>query len=195
MHIEWTTCVADHLRYYETEGKRVVRIYELKQCAFDHMHGSGTTLSAFRPGQSIYPPRVLLEVIWSLDQLFPIGDKHTQHLLKWSKKTFNKVGPFIAHRPADLNEYHHFREKLLNLRRISEAEPENFTEMIRKRQNYDTKIQVILAIVLGFMLATFFGFIASVTAIISTKAAIQSLHVAQRAYDLQKQVPICPCPS
>lgn len=173
-----------------------MRIYELKQCAFDHMNGFGTSLTTSSGhGQSIYPARVLQELIWSLNQLFPLDDRHTQHLLSGSNKTFNRDGPLDRHRPTDLNEYHYFREKLLELRRISKAEPENFKEMIHKRQSYDTKIQVILTIVLGFILATIFGFIASVTAIISAKAAIQGLHVAQRAYDMQKQVPICPCSS
>lgn len=192
VRIEWITCVHDHLRYYEWEGEKVVRIYELKQCAFDHMNGSGTSLSVSGHGQSIYPIRVLQEVIWSLNQLFPAEDKH---LLSWSNKNFNLEGPFITHRPVDVTEYHHFREKLLKLRRVSKAEPENFTEMIYKRQNYNTKRQVVLTIVLGFILATIFGIISSVTGVISAKASIQSLHVAQRAYDLQKQVPICFCSS
>lgn len=190
VRIEWTTCIADHLRYHVWEGARVVQIYHMKQCAFDHMNGSGTSLYAIG---TVYPTSVLQEVVWSLNQLFPADEKHTQHLLNWSNKTFNRDGPFNRHRPTDLHEYQHFREKLFELRRVFMAAPGNFSEMMHNRQNYQTKFQVILAIVLGFVLATIFGVIASVTAIISAKAAIQAFHLAQHAYDLQKQVPICSC--
>lgn len=157
------------------------------------MNGSGSSLSTFGHGQSIYPKSVLQEVLWSLNQLFPADDKHTQNLLNGSNKTFNKDGPFNRHRPADLNEYRHFRERLLELRRVSKAEPENLIELIHKRQSFDKRFQLIFAVVVGFVLATIFGVIASVTAIISMKAALRGLQIAQRAYDLQKQVPICPC--
>lgn len=198
VRIDWTTCIADHLRYDEKE--RVLRIYEFRQCVFDHLRGSGTSLSTFAHGQPIYPIAVLNEIIWSLNQFFPADDKPTRHFLHQSSKTFNMDGPFDLHRPVDLNEYRYLREKLRELHQVYRAEPENFAQWYYKRQSYDKKLQVVGTIVLGFILATFFGAVASVTAIISARAAVQGLaiakeglEVAQQAYEMQKKTPICPC--
>ena len=198
VRIEWTTCIADHLRY--DEGEKCLRIYGFKQCLSDHLHGLGTSLSGTEPGTPILPHQLLREVLWSLNQLFPLEDKQTRNFLSACGRTFNKDGPLDNHRPTHLSEYHHLRARLSELQHIYDAEPENFAQLIRKRQSYENKVQLILTILLGFVLAMVFGVIGSATAIISTRATLQGLELsqkalvlAQQAFALQQQAPICPC--
>ena len=191
LKVEWTSCIADHLRF---DFKRnAVRIYHFKICLIDHMNASGTSLSDSLIAGPLLPKDLLEETIWSLNLLFPPDDKDTDNFLQEQGKTFHNDGPSEARPPLDLNEYSHWRERLVELRRIYMAEPENFTQFLHKRQSYDKKLNTMLTIFFGFLLATVFGVISSVTAIISTRATLKGLTVAKQALELQQQVPICPC--
>ena len=197
VRIEWTTCVADHLRYDERD--KSLHVYGFKQCLSDHLCGLGTCLSTVNHREPVFPKQVLQEVLWSLNQLFPLEDKQTRNLLSACGRTFNKDGPLDNYRPTHLSEYRYLRVRLFELLHVYDAEPENFAQLLRKRQSYENKIQLILTILLGFVLAMVFGIIGSATAIISAKATVKGLEVsqealvlAQQAFALQKET-ICPC--
>ena len=194
LKVEWTEFICDHL--YLDEETKTLQVYYLKLCAYNHMNGSGGCLN----NSPLLPKQMLQETIWTLNLLFPHRDDQTIAFLESEKQTFNADAISDQRRPRDLNDYMYWRERLFHLHRMYAAEPETFTELWYKHQGYGTRFQILATILFGFLLATILGVISSVTAIISTRATLkglaiseEGLRVAQKAFDLQKQVPICPC--
>lgn len=189
LQVEWTECLADHLSV--NLAHRKVRIYYLKQCLFDHMKGSGKILNANGP---ILPAALLKETIWTLNLLFSPDDQQTRNFLMEQKipRSLYKEEPSEGKRHLDLNDYTYWRQRLLELRKISKMEPETVGQYLH-RQRPAERLNLILTIVAGFFLALVFGVISSVTAVISMKASLDSLEISRQSLALQKQVTICPC--
>lgn len=191
LRVEWTNCLVDHLSV-DLEHRKV-RIYYLKQCLHDHMNGRGLVLGV---NGSILPKRLLLETIWTLNLLFPPDDRRTTDFLDDQKppKRFYSEDPHEEKRYLDLNVYTYWRQRLLELRKISKMRSETITQYLHQ-QNPGERLNLIMTVTAGFILALIFGLITSITAIISTKATLDALEVSKEALALQKAVPICPCSS
>ncbi|MCJ1230585.1 hypothetical protein MMC12_007259 [Toensbergia leucococca] len=182
--IEWTCSLADHLSL-DLKTRRL-RIYPLKICLYDHGNASGTSLSATALTGPIISRSLIQETIWSLELLFPSDDKDTDDFLVRSGKTFHNDPPFDdLRRPLDLNEYHHWRGRLSNLRMIYNAEPRSLRHALTDRRS-TLQLYTLWTAVIIFCLTVFFGVISAVTAIIQTRTALRSLDVAIESLRLQQ---------
>jgi hypothetical protein len=197
VEFESTSCLADHLRldYTRSSGKKYCRIFSFRNCVVDHMEAGGRALTYAvppnpvppNPALPVLPQRVLLETLWSFNQLFPPDDEGTQQYLskegqkfRESSLEYNKYNLQYHFRPSNLNDYNHWRGRMDELRRRYVAEPETLWEYAYKSGGFEKRFQFFIAVFAGFFLAVAFGVISSVTAIISTKATLQALAL-QRA--------------
>ena len=189
LNVEWTNCLSDHLAV--DLGRREVRIYYMKQCLYDHVQGLGTVLGA---NGSMLPRLLLEETIWTLNLLFPPDDQQTINFLNGHKtpQSFYSEEPHNQRRQLDLSKYTFWRSRLIELQKIRKMEPQTVGQDFY-RQKPAERLNLILTIAVGFILALVFGIISSVTALISMKASLDALEVSREALALQQQVPICPC--
>lgn len=134
----------------------------------------------------VFSGALLRETIWTLNLLFPPGDKDTDNFMKKKKRTFHNGPPFDEQRrPLDLNEYHYWRGRLLQLRRIHNSESRNLTHALTDRRN-TVQLYTLWTALIIFLLTIFFGVISTVTAIIQTKTALRSLAIAIETLKLQQ---------
>ena len=137
----------------------------------------------YRP---IFPPQLLRETIWSLNLLFPTNDRNTANFLTRHGMNFHKDPPYTSHTPFDLNEYEHWRRRLYQLRQIYTAQPQSFRIALMDKRN-TLQLYTFWTASIIFCLTIFFGVISSATAIISTRAALQSVEITDQALQLQMQ--------
>ena len=189
LQIQWTACLADHLRV--DPMSRTVRIYHFKRCLSDQQANRG---SINGKAGSILPTELLQETVWTLNLLFPANDEQTITFLKkcHPSKTFCFDTCVDDRRPLELDTYCYWRQRLEDVLEIYDQGPSTLRQYI-SYQKPQERINLIVVVLLGFILALTFGLISSITAIISTRATLQALEVARETYLLQAMVPICPC--
>ena len=189
LNIRWTHCLTNHLNINHSTD--TVYIYHFKRCLADHR----CTKAGKTPGlRSPFPDELLQEAIWTLNLLFPTGDERTVAYLKKCQppKNFHHDWTGEMRRPLDLDAYSYWKPHLEELLEIYNRGPTTFKQYIAYQKPYE-RTNLVVAVVSGFILALVFGMISSITAIISTRATLQALDVAKQTYELQLQVPICPC--
>ena len=140
-------------------------------------------LMKYRP---MFLPQLLRETIWSLNLLFPTNDKDTVDFLTRKAMRFHNDPPYNSHTPFDLNEYEYWRKRLYQLRQIYTAQPKSLRVALMDKRN-TLQLYTFWTALIIFSLTIIFGFISSVTAVISTRAALRSVDVALQALQLQMQ--------
>lgn len=102
-------------------------------------------------------------------------------------QSFHNGPPFDEQqRPLDLNDYHHWRGRLLQLRLLHNAETRSLRHALTDRRN-TLQLYTLWTAIIIFFLTIIFGVISAATAIIQTKATLHTLDVALEALKLQKQ--------
>lgn len=87
----------------------------------------------FRP---LLPLKVLQETVLSLDLLFPFWDSGTVALLTKEKQNFHEYGPFEVTGTLTLLDFHHWRDRLLELHEeIFQSPPVSWAQLWRDRRN------------------------------------------------------------
>ena len=164
------------------------------------MNKAGTSLCDSESSWCILPIDLLRETVCTLNLLFPLNDVPTEELLIKEGRTFHNEVLTLTERPLELRDYPYWRGRLEELLRVAARDPESLQEFLYKKQAYEKMLQVYFGVFFGFILAIVFGCISSVTAVISTRAALrgldisrEALEVAQQALVLQGKVPVCPC--
>jgi hypothetical protein len=193
--IEWTPCLADHLRF--DKRRRSLRIYPFKQVLLDHLQLWEGTESEKGPGlvilsmtrqqsltkvsnRSLLPKTVLKETLLSLNLLFPHSDPLTESFMLQHEhdQTFHLEGPFDDNKPSNLADFNHWRNRLLELHQIFHSPPVGWTQIWADRRNPLQWYTFWIAIVI-LVLTIIFGIISSVTAIIQTCLAYESVRIAR----------------
>jgi hypothetical protein len=191
--IEWTPCLADHLRF--DKRRRLLRIYPFKQVLLDHLQlwegtesqkGSGLVIASMTrqelltkvSNRSILPKTLLKETLLSLNLLFPHWDTLTDSFMLQHDQTFHLEGPFGDNRPSNLANFNHWRNRLLELHQIFHSPPVGWTQIWADRRNPLQWYTFWIAIVI-LVLTIIFGIISSVTAIIQTWLAYESVRIVR----------------
>jgi hypothetical protein len=191
--IEWTPCLADHLRF--DKRRRLLRIYPFKQVLLDHLQlwegtgsekSSGLVIPSMRrqelltkvSNSSILPKTLLKETLLSLKLLFPHWDTLTESFMLQHDQAFHLEGPFDDNRPSNLADFNHWRNRLLELHQIFHSPPVGWTQIWADRRNPLQWYTFWIAIVI-VVLTIIIGIISSVTAIIQTCLAYESVRIAR----------------
>lgn len=200
IRVEWTSCLGAHLFY--DKKRKTLQLYQHRMCLVNHFEKEGSSLRGENDETwRILPPRLLEETIWTLKLLLPPNDGSTVDFLQKQGVRIHYSGFHNA--PLDLNQYRYWHDRLADFYKLHDQEPETWKEMWY-RDKPEKRMQIVQfcsTVVLAFILAIIFGLISSITAILSTKAALKSVSISEKALliteealELQKQVPICPCP-
>jgi hypothetical protein len=124
IRVHWSNNLIDHLKY---DGKRgILTVYQHKICLLAHLRS---------PSSSIIPVSVLEETVDTLNLLFPFPDSRTENFLSQSKKTFYGLGNCGRPRKLDLREYNYWRDRLVELIRVSDEPPRNWWQLFTDRRN------------------------------------------------------------
>jgi hypothetical protein len=194
--IEWTPCLADHLRF--DKRRRLLRVYPFKQILIDHlgMWGSKSergdysssrfatplTICLNNPTKSrsrtVLPLSVLKETLLSLNLLFPHWDTLTDNFMLQHDQTFHRDGPFDDPRPLNLSDFDHWRNRLLELHQIFHSPPVGWTQIWADRRNPLQWYTFWIAIVI-LILTIIFGIISSVTGIFQTYLSYESVRLSR----------------
>lgn len=126
----------------------------------------------------LIPISVLKETILSLNLLFPHWDTFTENFMLQHDQTFHLDGPFNESRPLSLSDFDHWRDRLLELYQIFHSPPVGWTQLWADRRNPLQWYTFWIAIVI-LVLTVVFGIISSVTAIMQTYLALESLKVTR----------------
>jgi hypothetical protein len=150
LHLEWTDCLADHLRL--DRRKRALRVYSYKECLQsalerrDRNEQAGVEL-LFSPFfwenlllilliRSGLPREVLVETIHSLNLLFPHWDATTDRLLGEHDQDFHRLGPYDGPPTLNLMEFNHWRDRLLELYDVVfQSPPVSWKQLWRDRRS------------------------------------------------------------
>lgn len=193
--IEWTSCLADHLRF--DKRRRLLRIYPFKQILLDHLHvyessngDSEKKMSRFvelcgnngptraNNIRTVLPQSVLKETLLSLSLLFPHGDATTEDFMLQHDHTFHLEGPFDDSRPHNLADFDHWRNRLLELHQIFHSPPVGWTQIWADRRNPLQWYTFWIAIII-LVLTVVFGVISTVVGILQTCLAYESVRLAR----------------
>jgi hypothetical protein len=167
LKIEWTDCLADHLRL----DRRVnaLRVFSYKIVVSAH-------LDTYRFGSdpddiSALPERLLCETIWSLNLLFPQWDPQTNTLLKRHGQTFQQAGPYEGPPTLNLVEFQYWRDRLSELHDVVYLSPPvSWAQLWRDRRNPQQFWTFWLALVI--LLLTL---VSTVTGIVQAWASVKAL--------------------
>jgi len=128
--------------------------------------------------RSLIPVTVLSETILSLNLLFPHWDTLTDNFMLQQDQTFHLDGPLDDSRPLNLSDFDHWRNRLLELHQIFHSPPVGWTQIWADRRNLLQWFTFWIAIVI-LVLTIVFGIISSVTAIVQTYLAFESLRLTR----------------
>jgi len=128
--------------------------------------------------RAVIPVTVLNETILSLNLLFPHWDPLTEDFMRQHEQSFHLDGPFDDSHPLHLSDFDHWRNRLLELHQIFHAPPVGWTQIWADRRNPLQWYTFWIAIII-LVLTIVFGVISSVTAIIQTYIAYESLKLAR----------------
>ncbi|PVH69855.1 hypothetical protein DL98DRAFT_505209 [Cadophora sp. DSE1049] len=175
--IEWTPCLADHLRF--DPKFKVLKIYPFKQILLDRIRLLETPNSNSEDNpRSPIPLSVLKETILSLNLLFPHWDSQTANFMLQHHQTFHLEGPFDATRPLSTTDFDHWRNRMLDLYQLFHSPPIGWTQLWADRRNPQQWYTFWLAIVI-LILTVIFGFISSATSVMQTYYAREAWKLAQ----------------
>ncbi|KAK5558871.1 hypothetical protein LTR46_003060 [Exophiala xenobiotica] len=182
LKLEWTDCLADHLRL--DRRHHALRVYSYKSLLQVHLNSHGDdALASDRMsvskrierdnpnGHSPFPGRLLLETIWTLNLLFPQWDPNTNSLLKKHQQSFQQIGPYNGPPTSNLAQFEYWRDRLCELHDVVFlAPPASWAQLWRDRRNPQQFWTFWLALVI--LLLTL---ISTITGIVQAWASIKSL--------------------
>ncbi|KAE9374018.1 hypothetical protein N431DRAFT_335636 [Stipitochalara longipes BDJ] len=171
INIEWTPCLADHLRL--DKKFRVLKIYPFKQILLDQVCARETSKL-----ETPIPLSVLKETITSLDLLFPHWDSQTANFMLQHDHTFHLEGPFDNTRPLSLTEFSHWRNRILELHQVFNSPPTGWSQLWADRRNPLQWYTFWLAVVI-LILTVLFGMISSITSVMQTYYAREAWKMAR----------------
>ena len=182
--ILWTPNLKDHLEYQEQTG--TLQIFSHKICLQSHWELEQQEIKQHvitrSPGQkktdSIFPDGLLDETIRTLDLLFPFGDDRTKKYLEDEGQLFYGLSlprhsQFV---PADLSNFHYWRDRLTVLFDVLDRPPSRFPGMWTDRRN---PMQWWT-----FWLAVFFSALTVVFGIAGLILGFKQLRLSQKAHAL-----------
>jgi len=124
------------------------------------------------------PITVLQETMLTLNLLFPHWDPLTDAFMTKHDQNFHLQRPLDDSRPLHLADFHHWRNRLLELHQIFHSPPVGWAQMWADRRNplqwYTFWIATVILI-----LTIIFGLISSVTGIMQTCIAYEGLKLAR----------------
>ncbi|KAJ9628105.1 hypothetical protein H2204_009507 [Knufia peltigerae] len=166
LKLEWTDCLADHLRLDRRHN--ALRVYSYKGLLQAHLN---TYQSTGANNESPLPERLLMETIWSLNLLFPQWDQNTNALLKKHQQTFQQAGPYNGPPTLNLAEFQYWRDRLMELHDVVFlAPPASWAQLWRDRRNPQQFWTFWLALVILWL-----TLISTVAGIVQAWASIKSL--------------------
>ena len=161
LRLEWTDCLADHLRLDRRE--KILRIFPYKPFLRNHLDHK----------QSHLPITVLKETILSLNLLFPQWDPPTIKLLQLNKQDFQDSGPYDGPRTLNLTEFDHWRDRLQEVYDVVfRSPPVSWAQLWKDRRNPQQFWTFWIAL---FILAL--TLVSTVTSIVQAWASVKSLHL------------------
>lgn len=125
MKLQWTDNIAGHLKF---DLERVeLSVYRHKICLVNHLeHQQGCP----------FPEDLLIELLDTMNLLFPFGDVATkQLLLKEGQKSMYTLGSCSRSRNLDLSHYKYFGEELLHLIESFDKTPRTWKQLALDRRN------------------------------------------------------------
>ncbi|KAL8747778.1 MAG: hypothetical protein Q9190_000384 [Brigantiaea leucoxantha] len=182
--VEWTACLADHLRH--DHEHRAIRIFPYRQCIVALLKGQEVCNEGNHSSQEdrrpeaarLIPASVLKEALATLDLLFPPFDPAVVKFLKQSKHCFSLDGSWGRRRPRRLREFSHFRERLLEIHDIFHEPAPGWSQLWADRRNPQQFYTFWIAL-LVLALTIVFGLITSIAAIVQCWATIEALKIAR----------------
>jgi hypothetical protein len=168
LKIEWTNCLADHLRL----DRRVnaLRVFSYKTVVSAHVDTYKFCSNA--EDISALPERLLRETIWSLNLLFPQWDPQINTLLKRHGQNFQQAGPYDGPPTLNLVEFQYWRDRLSELHDVVYLSPPvSWAQLWRDRRNPQQFWTFWLALVI--LLLTF---VSTVTGVVQAWASVKALN-------------------
>jgi hypothetical protein len=168
LKLEWTDCLADHLRL----DRRVnaLRVFSYKEVLQAHLQMHNVA-KAGQPCDSPFPERLLMETIWSLNLLFPQWDPDTSKLLKKHSQSFQRAGPYSCAPTLNLVEFQYWRDRLSELHDVVFlSPPASWAQLWRDRRNPQQFWTFWLALII--LLLTL---VSTITGIVQAWASVKAL--------------------
>ncbi|TVY18403.1 hypothetical protein LARI1_G003433 [Lachnellula arida] len=162
IEVEWTPCLADHLRFDKRRRITWERATEKPDTAI----------------RTLIPRGILRETVLSLSLLFPRWDIHTDNFMLQYDQTFHLEAPFSDPHPQHLSEFSHWRNRLMELHQIFHSPPIGWTQLWTDRRNPLQWYTFWIAIVI-LVLTVVLGVISTVTAVMQTCFAYEALKLTR----------------
>lgn len=177
--IKWTSSLTDHLRLERKRDQRILRIYPFKQCLLDHLEAAQREdLGSQGVAGFLIPATVLKETLLSLDILFPHWDPRTDSFLCSEGQDFHYQSPFEDPQHLNLDDFNHWRDRLVELYSVYQAPAPSWTQLWTDRRNPLQWWTFWLALAILFFTLVF-GIIGSVTGIMQVRIAQEGLALAR----------------
>jgi hypothetical protein len=167
LRLEWTDCLADHLKL----DRRVnaLRVYSYKNILQAHLKMSNTRSGGMT--DSPLPERLLQETVRSLNLLFPPWDADTASLLSGQRQNFQQTGPYDVPPISNLIEFQYWRDRLSELHDVVFLSPPvSWAQLWRDRRNP----QQFWTFWLAFLILLF-TLISTITSIVQAWATVRAL--------------------
>ncbi|KAF2229969.1 hypothetical protein EV356DRAFT_454782 [Viridothelium virens] len=165
IRICWTSNLTDHLLYNSLH--RTLCIYAHKACIISHT----------KQVDCVIPKQVLLETLWTLEILFPYGDKKTRHFLKEEKQPLHRIHQPSPSTTLELQVFIIWRRRLEELIDAFNAPRIGYRQLRYSRNNPMQWWTFWLAAIIA-VLTIIFGIISSITALEQTRLAQKSYKLA-----------------
>ncbi|KAI9672489.1 MAG: hypothetical protein M1817_003255 [Caeruleum heppii] len=162
---EWTQRLDEHLDF--DHANRTVKVYMLKACLHHHRI------------RNVIEQAVIDETLLSLELLFPDWDAPTRQYLKEFEHFRNQPSVEYPH-GLYLADFHHWRDRLSYLYLQFHAPAPSFRQVWNDRRNPVQWYTFWFAVAI-FVMTIVFGIITSITAIMQTRYAYESMILARRA--------------
>ncbi|TGJ81142.1 hypothetical protein E0Z10_g7629 [Xylaria hypoxylon] len=145
--VVWTDDLRQHLDINTTY--REIKVYEHLICLWNHSQFSSPPL----------PKAIIDEVINTLVLLFPPNKKKTKKFLKDNGgRTFYKLGQVGHERCLKLSKYHHWRDRVSELRIILDDPPRGLYQLLLPHQNGQNFLDWVTFLVVLFTNLVVLGF-------------------------------------
>jgi hypothetical protein len=174
LHIEWTSCLNDHLKLTGNRGKRTLYIYQQKRTLFNN-EAAGSPL----------PTVVLDEAISSLELLLPIGDPDTRDLLmKAGKLALLQTIWSSRDGASNLEDFIYWKARLRRLLDLLQGAPESVLQRLLDTRDIGQWAALWIGIFGILIFTLLFGIVATVYAVKQYLIAVASYDLSVRSYEL-----------
>ncbi|KAL1882866.1 hypothetical protein Daus18300_000504 [Diaporthe australafricana] len=131
LQVKWTDDLVNHLRLDRGPDVKTLSVFPHKDFLVAHLKNGQTNTRR----RSVLPQKLVRETIMSLNMLFPQYDPATQALLREYGQTFDSVPPFEGPRKLTLREFSYWRDHLVDLHDVFQAEPDSWRQLFFDRRN------------------------------------------------------------